>query len=124
MGIGKQLHDDSCLIKKSLSVAETFKPVSTYEELAQKISHLAKELHLKCLAEGLIGRMLIIEYKTTKLINKQKSYTASLYTDSESELQSMGLKLFNQIWPIEGLRMIGLKLMDIMPKKDYAHRVV
>jgi nucleotidyltransferase/DNA polymerase involved in DNA repair len=116
MGIGKCVHDESSHVKKSLSVAETFKPLNSIEELKAKVAQLAKDLHLKCIAEGLIGRMLTIEYKTTKLINKQKSYTASLYTDSEDELTNIGLKLFNQIWPVDGLRMIGLKLMDIIPK--------
>jgi hypothetical protein len=95
MGIGKCIHDESSHVKKSLSVAETFKPLNSIEELKAKVGQLAKDLHLKCIAEGLIGRMLTIEYKTTKLINKQKSYTASLYTDSEEELSNIGLKLFN-----------------------------
>ena len=79
-------------------------------------------MHLKCIAEGLIGRVLSIEYKTTKLINKQKSYSTNLYTDSEAELTSMAVKLFNQIWPVDGLRMIGLKLMDIIPKEQLKYR--
>jgi nucleotidyltransferase/DNA polymerase involved in DNA repair len=116
LGIHKNVHDDSNQIKKSLSVAETFKPVNNYEELKQKVLHLAKEMHLKCIAEGLTGRMLTIEYKTIKLINKQKSYTANLFTDTEDELMSVALRLFNQVWPVEGLRMMGLKLMDIIPK--------
>jgi DNA polymerase kappa len=122
MGIGKTVHDDSCQIKKSLSVAETFKPITNYEESRGKVCQLAKELHLKCIAEGLIGRVLSIEYKTTKLINKQKSYSTNLYTDSEAELTSMAVKLFNQIWPVDGLRMIGLKLMDIIPKEQLKYR--
>jgi hypothetical protein len=37
MGIGKTVHDDSCQIKKSLSVAETFKPITNYEESRAKV---------------------------------------------------------------------------------------
>lgn len=47
--------------------------------------------------------MLTIEYKTTKLINKQKSYTANIYTDGEEELVNTAMKLFNQFWPVSHL---------------------
>lgn len=65
-----------------------------------KVTRLARDMHQKCITEGLYGRMLTIEYKTTKLINKQKSYTANIYTDGEEELVNTAMKLFNQIWPV------------------------
>lgn len=35
-----------------------------------------------------------MEYKTIKLINKQKSFTAYDYTDSEEELVNISLSLY------------------------------
>ncbi len=60
-----------------------------------KVTRLAKDLYQKCITEGLYGRMLTIEYKTTKLINKQKSYTANVYSDHEEEIVNTSMKLFN-----------------------------
>lgn len=72
LGVGKTLHDPSAqlTIKKSLSVAESFKPVNNFDELMAKVKVLAKELANKCKVECLMARTLTLEYKTFKLINK------------------------------------------------------
>ncbi|CDW83427.1 dna polymerase iv kappa [Stylonychia lemnae] len=126
LGIGKNLHDEQTQIKKSLSVAESFKTITIYEELKNKVIQLAKDLAQKCVTEQLLGRTLTMEYKTKNLINKQKytsniqpyrSFTSSIYTDTEEELINISLKLFHQVWPCDGMRMIGLKLINLMHKE-------
>ena len=95
LGIGKNSHDSEVQIKKSLSVAESFKMISGYEELKGKVVQLAKELANKCFTENLLGRTLTMEYKTRNLICKQRSYTASMFIDTEDEMVNLSLKLFH-----------------------------
>ena len=68
LGIGKNIHDKSDQIKKSLSVCLSFKPLQDKTLIGCKLEELVSEFCQRCKKEQLEGRALTFEFKNSKFV--------------------------------------------------------
>ena len=68
-------------MKKSLNVSETIPITTNYDVIKGKIESLCDELSQRAIQQKLQGRTLIVEFKSEKFKNKQKSFTNNTFMD-------------------------------------------
>jgi len=64
-----------------------------------------------------MGKTLVLEYKTYKFETKIKSMTFPHYLYSQNQFKKYGILLLNQAWPIEAIRLMGLRLSNMRDKR-------
>ncbi len=78
---------------------------------------LAEELESRALQNNLMGRTLVLEFKSFKFENKIKSMTFPHYLFTKNQLIKYGIILLNQAWPVEATRLMGLRLQNMRDRK-------
>lgn len=73
LGIDRNVHEEN--IQKSIGVSQTFKPISEFQEYYEKVLIMANELYERLHESELVARTIILEFKTVKFDNKQRSTT-------------------------------------------------
>jgi hypothetical protein len=78
---------------------------------------LSEELESRALQNNLMGRTLVLEFKSFKFENKIKSMTFPHYLFTKNQLIKYGIILLNQAWPVEATRLMGLRLQNMRDRK-------
>jgi DNA polymerase kappa len=112
LGISKVIHEaqDTTVQQRSMGVSSTFRPIHRYGQFVEKLIALAEELESRALQNNLMGRTLVLEFKSFKFENKIKSMTFPHYLFTKNQLIKYGIILLNQAWPVEATRLMGLRL--------------
>lgn len=126
LGIARNTHEEQS-IKKSINVSETIPITANYEIIKGKLETLCNELSERAQQQKLSGRTLIVEFKSEKFKNKQKSFTHSSFMDQKNELFGIALSLMDSAWPLEPCRQISVKLLNLKDefgRKSYSATLV
>jgi len=81
LGIARNIHEhqDSDGIKKSVSISETFKPITEIKEYEQKIYMLADRLEEKLKLQKTVGKSISVGFMNAKFGYKEKSRSLTEY---------------------------------------------
>lgn len=120
LGISRVMHEhdkDGMLGQRSMGVSATFKPIHRYGQFVDKISQLAEELEHRAGEGKVMGRTLVLEFRSFKFINTIKSMTFPHYLFNKNQFIKYGIILLNQAWPVEASRLMGLRLQNMRDRK-------
>jgi DNA polymerase kappa len=112
LGIGKVMHekDDGVVAQRSMGVSCTFKPIHRYNQFLEKMFKLAAVLEDRANQSKVMGKTLVLEFKNFKFETKIKSMTFPHYLYTQNQFKKYGMLLLNQAWPIEPIRLMGLRM--------------
>ncbi len=98
LGISRVMHevDDKGVVgQRSMGVSSTFKPIHRYGQFVDKLTQLAEELEQRANQNRLMGRTLVLEFKSFKFENKIKSMTFPHYLFNKNQFIKYGIILLN-----------------------------
>ena len=78
-----------------MGVSATFKPIHRYGQFVDKLTQLAKELENRAITNKLMGRTLVLEYKSFKFEVRIKSMTFPHYLYNKNQFIKYGIILLN-----------------------------
>jgi hypothetical protein len=93
-----------------MGASSTFRPIHRYGQFVEKIIQLAEELESRAKENNLMGRTLVLEFKSFKFEMHIKSMTFPHYLFNKMQFVKYGIILLNQAWPVEATRLMGLRL--------------
>ena len=103
--------------QKSFSSSETFSVISKKEEMIKKLKENAKNVSESLIEAGKLGKNLVVHIKTHKFEEKSKNFKLSKFVDSYEEILNFSLKLFEELYPCDPLRLIGVRISEIIDKQ-------
>ena len=68
--------------------------------------------------KGICGKHVGITLKTHKFQVKTKGQQLERYVSSEEEIYKIAQQLFEECWPCDPLRLIGIRLGELLAKND------
>ena len=119
LGVSRNEHEVETeeYVQKSFSVSETFKAIKLKGEFIEIIETLAERLSNKIQDSKWKGRILGLELKDWKFNAKLKSKSLGEYIWTKDDILKFALKILDDIWPYDPVRLLGLFLSDII-KED------
>jgi len=115
LGISRNFHEedeeDTC--QKSISISTTFKPITKYELLKEKIKEICEELSERIDKRKVAGCTLTVEFKNTKFQVVQKSQSLKNYIFEFEDLFKTSMQIVDANWPCDPLRLVGVKLSNL-----------
>ena len=80
---------------------------------------MANELYERLNESQLVARTVILEYKTIKFDNKQRSTTFQNYIFERKDIIKTSVELFKMIWPLaEPTRLLGIRFMHLRSRNS------
>jgi len=98
LGIARVMHevDDKGVVgQRSMGVSATFKPIYRYGQFVDKLVQLAEELQSRASQNRLMGRTLVLEFKSFKFEAHIKSMTFPHYLFNKNQFIKYGILLLN-----------------------------
>lgn len=117
LGIDRNVHEDT--VQKSIGVSQTFKPITDFSDYYDKVLIMANELYERLNESQLVARTIILEFKTIKYDNKQRSTTFQSYIFEKKDILRASLELLKILWPIsEPCRLLGIRFMHLRSRNS------
>ena len=107
--------------QKSFSVSETFSPIKEKWQFIEMIENLAERLEKKLKENKWMGRIIGLEFKDVRFNSKIKSKSLAVPISNKEDILKFALKILDENWPYEKVRLLGLSLSDIV-KEDKVHK--
>lgn len=80
---------------------------------------MANELYERLFESKLVARTVILEFKTIKFDNKQRSTTFQHYIFEKQDIIKASVELLKHLWPInEPSRLIGIRFMHLRSRAN------
>ena len=123
LGISRCFHE-KFEDRKSISVSRTFQAICDYGQMEMKLKELSESLgddleHLKKLSKH-----ISVNAKTHKFEVKSKNMMLDKYIKSSEEVFSFASKLLKQLWPLDPVRLLGIKLGDLINEKELKEKSI
>lgn len=109
--------DEGVVAQRSMGVSCTFKPIHRYNQFLEKMFKLATVLEDRANQSKVMGKTLVLEFKNYKFETKIKSMTFPHYLYTQNQFKKYGMLLLNQAWPIEPIRLMGLRLQNMRDRR-------
>lgn len=113
LGLGRVYHD-TAEERKSINISRTFSPLSTFEEMSLKLRELANEIAEDLQYNNLLSKHVCLQIKTHKFEMKSKGTEIEKYIKTADEIYEISIKLLKMVWPIDPVRLLGIKLADLI----------
>lgn len=97
LGLSRVMHEaqDTTAQQKSMGASCTFRPIHRYGQFVEKIIQLAEELESRAKENNLMGRTLVLEFKSFKFEMHIKSMTFPHYLFNKMQFVKYGIILLN-----------------------------
>lgn len=116
LGIARCFHEKA-EEQKSISVSRTFPTISSYSDMEKKIKELAELLADDLQYLQKLAKHLSVTAKTHKFEIKSKNLILDKYLKSQEEIFELSAKLLKQLWPIDPVRLLSIKLSDLIDEQ-------
>lgn len=113
LGLGRVYHD-TAEERKSINISRTFSPLSTFEEMSLKLRELANEIAEDLQYNNFLSKHVCLQIKTHKFEMKSKGSEIEKYIKTADEIYENSIKLLKMVWPIDPVRLLGIKLSDLI----------
>ncbi|CAI2364410.1 unnamed protein product [Moneuplotes crassus] len=113
LGISRNVHERESQIQKSLSVSNTFKPVSELPQFKDKLIKIINEVADRVKDRKICARTITLELKNLEYKTIRRSFTTERSISTHQELMNHAIKLLMEAWPMEPIRLMGVRLNNL-----------
>ena len=92
--------------------------MSTYNGVRHKILELCNDLAERMERKSVGGSNLTLNMKTTKFDIQSKAMAPNSYIWSKDDLKKYALQILDQAWPLEPLRLLGIRMSSLRSIAD------
>jgi len=116
LGIARCFHE-KYEDRKSFSVSRTFSTISSLSEMEIKLKDLAESIADDLQYCQKMAKHITVNAKTHKFEVKSKNLILDKYIKSQEEIFTLSCKLLRQLWPLDPVRLLGIKLSDLIDEQ-------
>lgn len=118
LGISRCYHE-KLEERKSFSVSRTFSTISSMKDMEAKLKDLSESIADDLEYAGKIAKHISLNAKTHKFEVKSKNLMLDKYIKSKDEIFAFSCILLKQLWPLDPVRLLGIKLSDLIDEQSF-----
>ena len=117
LGIARCFHE-KYEDRKSFSVSRTFTTISSLSDMEAKLKDLAESIADDLQYCQKMAKHISVNAKTHKFEVKSKNMILDKYIKAQEDIYSIACKLLKQLWPLDPVRLLGIKLSDLIDEQS------